>query len=67
MPTSKNPWLKAPILDYIRANDGKVDSVDIWRHFKLTPDITLPEVHALEDEGKIRKLTWGNRHVYEVV
>ena len=64
---SKNPWLKAPILDYIRANDRKVDSIDICGHFKLTPDITLPEVQALEEDGKIRRVEWGNCHVYAVV
>lgn len=64
---TKNPWLQEPILNYIRAADGTIDSIYIWSHFKLTPDIIFPEIGALVKDHKLRRIEWGNRHHYEAI
>lgn len=47
---------KEGIFDYIKEHSGKVDSVDIVSHFKLSADITLGLVRELREAKRVRRI-----------
>ncbi len=55
-------WLDPAVLEYIKNNSGKVDSVDVVSHFGLRCDITLYEINRLEEAGHVeKKEVYGNQ------